>query len=126
VGAVGSSTERTEMKAERVPAKKALGRCSWCGRRIRDNEPVYGFGGKKRPGVDLTEYEGSAILISLATVRKEVICMVTPPDSPAKADGKDFMFMICSEACADEMKSVMDAEAAIGNALFGNLEEMRN
>ena len=88
--------------------------------------PVFGFGGRKRPGVDLTEYEGSAILISLATVPKEVICMVTATGSPAKAYGKDFMFMICSEACADEMKSVMEAEAALGNALFGNLEELRN
>ena len=41
-------------------------------------------------------------------------------------NGKDFMFMICSEACAVEMKSVMDVEAALGNALFGNLEELRN
>jgi len=114
------------MKAKRVPDQTALGRCSWCGRKIKSHEPVYGFGGRKRPGVDITEYEGSAILISLATVQKEVICMVTPPDSPAKADGKDFMFMICSEACADEMKSVMDAESAFGNALFGNLEAMKN
>ena len=114
------------MKAKRVPAKKALGRCSWCGKRIKDDAPVFGFGGRKRPGIDLREYEGSAILISLATVSKEVTCMVTAADSPAKADGKDFMFMICSEGCADEMKSVMDAEAALGNALFGDLEEMGN
>ena len=114
------------MKAKRVPDKKALGRCSWCGKRIKANMPVYGFGGRKRSDVDLTEYEGCAILISLATVPKEVICMVTAPDSPARAEGKDLMFMICSEACAEEMKSVMDAETALGNALFGNLEEMRN
>lgn len=114
------------MKAKRVPDKIALGRCSWCGKRIKASVPVYGFGGKKRPGVDLSEFEGSAIQISLATVSKEVICMVTSPGSPAKADGMDFMFMICSEACADEMKAVMDAETALGNTLFGNLEEMRN
>lgn len=114
------------MKAKCVPDKIALGRCSWCGKRIKANVPVYAFGGKKRPGVDLSEFEGSAIQISLATVAKEVICMVTGPGSPAKADGKDFMFMICSEACAVEMKAVMDAETALGNTLFGNLEEMRN
>lgn len=112
------------MKAKRISAKKALGRCSWCRRRIKDNVPVYGFGGKRRPEIDLAEHEGSAILISLVTVPKEVICMVTAPGSPAKAEGKDFMFMICSEACADEMKSVMDAETALGNALFGNLDKM--
>ena len=114
------------MKAKRVPTEKALGQCFWCGRRIKENTPVYGFGGRKRPGIDLTEYEGCAILISLATVPKEVICMVTAPGSPAKASGKDFMFMACSEACAEEMKSVMDEEATLGNTLFGDLEEMRN
>ena len=114
------------MKAKRVSDKKAIGRCSWCGRRIKANTSVYGFGGRKRPGVDMTEYEGSAILISLATVPKEVICMVTAADSPAKDEGKDFMFMICSEVCANEMKTVMDAETALGNALFGDLEQMRN
>lgn len=114
------------MKAKRVSDKKALGRCSWCGKKIKADAPVYGFGGRKRSGVDLTEYQGSAILISLATVPKEVICMVTATDSPAKADGKDFMFMVCSKTCADEMKSVLDAEAALGNALFGDLERMKN
>ncbi len=114
------------MNAKRVPAEKALERCSWCGRRIKSNVPVFGFGGKQRPGVDLTQYEGSAIMISLATVPKEVICMVAAPDSPAKAEGKDFLFMVCSESCASEMKPVMDSEAALGNALFGNLETMKD
>lgn len=114
------------MKAKRVPDKKALGLCSWCGKRVKANAPVYAFGGRMRPGVDLSEYEGSAIRISLATVPKDVICMVAAQGSQAKADGKDFMFMVCSEACAGEMKSVMDAETALGNTLFGNLEEMRN
>ncbi|MEE4314518.1 MAG: hypothetical protein V2J11_08450, partial [Desulfofustis sp.] len=109
-----------------VSDKKALGRCSWCGKKIKAGAPVYGFGGRKRLGIDLTEYQGSAILISLITVPKEVICMVTTPDSPAKADGKDFMFMVCSETCAEEMKSVMEADAALGNALFGGLERINN
>ena len=114
------------MKAKRVPDKKALGRCCWCGRKIKQNMPVFGLAGRQRPGVDLTEYEGSAILISLATIQKEVICMVSAPGSKAKADGKDFMFMICSENCADEMKSVIDTEVALGDALFSDLEEMNN
>lgn len=114
------------MKAKRAATKRALGRCSWCGMRIKDNTPVFGLGGRKRPGVDLTEYEGSAVLISLATVPKKVICMVTAEDSPAKADGNDFMFMTCSEACASEMKSTMAAEVALGIALFDDLELMGN
>ncbi len=119
------AAERNEkMKPKRVPTQKALGRCSWCGKRIKDNTPVYAFGGRMRPGFDLTEFEGSAILISLATVPKEVICLVMAPDSPAKADGKDFMFMTYSETCAIEMKSVMVAEAALGTALLGDLERM--
>ncbi len=45
------------MKAKRVSDKKALGRCSWCGKKIKAGAPVYGFGGRKRLGIDLTEYQ---------------------------------------------------------------------
>lgn len=112
------------MGAKRVPVKQALKRCSWCGKKIRKNTPVYGLGGRQRHGVDLTEYEASAILISLVTTPKDVIYLVAAPDSPAEADGKDFM--LCFEECADQMKAAMDAEVALGNALFGSLKRMRD
>lgn len=114
------------MKAKRVPYKKAIEQCAWCGKKIKANQPVYGFGGRKRTGMDLTEYEGSAILLPMATIPKEVICTVTSAGSQARADGKDFMFMVCSEDCANEMKSVMKEEMALGDAVLGSLEEMRN
>lgn len=113
------------MKIKRV-GQEGISKCSWCGRRIKADAPAYSLCGRKRPGVDLTEYEGSAILISLATVPKEVICMVTAADSPAKKDGIAFIFMTCSEVCVNEMKTAMDAEIALGNALFDGLEQMRN
>jgi hypothetical protein len=112
------------MKAKRVPSGEAASRCSWCGSKIDEDVPVFGLGGKKRADVDLTEYEGSAIRLTLATQDRDVICIVPAEDSPARADGYDFMFMTCSEECAVEMKSAMEDEASVGKALFSRLEQM--
>ena len=40
------------MDAFQVPTEEAMGKCSWCGKVIPDDTPVFGFGGKKRPGAD--------------------------------------------------------------------------
>lgn len=113
------------MKAKRVPSGEAASRCSWCWSKIDEDMPVFGLGGKKRADVDLTEYEGSAIRLTLATRDRDVICIVPTEESHARADGYDFMFMTCSEECAVEMKSAMENEASLGKALFGTLEQMK-
>jgi hypothetical protein len=112
------------MKAKRIDSDEALNRCSWCGSEIDEDQPVYGLGGKKRTEVDLSEYEGSAIRIALATCSRDVICIVPSGDSPARADGYDLLFMTCSDECAAEMKSVMEEEASLGEALFSKLVPM--
>jgi len=83
-----------------VPEDEVIGTCAWCGKHIPDDTPVFAFGAKSRPGVDLSEYEGRAIEITIVARRKSVPMMVTSADSEAKREGKDFMFMVCSEECA--------------------------
>ncbi|MDZ7699595.1 MAG: hypothetical protein U5R49_22585 [Deltaproteobacteria bacterium] len=48
-----------------IPDEEALGRCTWCKKHIPDDVEIFGAGVKLRPGVDLSEYEGQCIKITL-------------------------------------------------------------
>ena len=112
------------MKTCRVPAEEAIGKCSWCGKTIPEDTPVFAFGGKKRPGLDLSEFEGGAIRVSLATEDREVVAIIPGAGSQARRDGHDLMFMVCSESCGAEMKATMQNEVCLGDALFGQIEKI--
>ncbi len=114
------------MDAHQVPIEEAMGKCSWCGKEIPDDSPVFGFGGKKRPGVDVSEFEGLAIRISLVTHDRSVVATVTTADSEARQDGYAFMFMVCSEECGSEMKAALEDEVALGDTLFQEIDNMKN
>jgi len=110
----------------RVPLEEARSICSWCARPIPDNAPVFGLGGKARPGVDLSEYQGGAIRITLVSRNRNIISVVPGADSEARRKGHDFMFMVCSKTCGHEMKAALKGEIALGDALFGGIERMEN
>ncbi len=40
--------------------------------------------------------------------------MVTSADSEAKREGKDFMFMVCSEECAEDAKAALEEDLSVG------------
>jgi hypothetical protein len=73
--------------------------------------------------VDLSEYEGQAIRMPLATRDRDVIVLVPSEGSDARRDGWDFMFITCSERCASTMKAVMEDEVLLGTVLFGKIEK---
>ena len=114
------------MDACRVPPEEAIGKCAWCGKPIPDDAPVFGLGAKKRPGIDVSEFEGGAIRIPLVTEDQSVIAIVPAADSEARQDGYEFMFMVCSEGCGSKMKAVLDEEASLGDALFRAIDPMGN
>jgi hypothetical protein len=114
------------VKACRVSDEEAMSKCSWCDQFIPDDTPVFGFGGKTRPGVDMAEFEGGTIRISLVTQDCTVMAIVPTAGSQARLDGHDFMFMVCSETCGSEMKAVLDAETAFGDALFEDIDKIEN
>lgn len=103
------------MDIRMVPSDEVIGKCAWCGKHILDDAPVYGLGGKIRGGVDLSEYEGRAIEIEIVTREKRVTMIVSNADSESKRDGKDFMFMTCSEDCARELKEALEDDISLGN-----------
>jgi hypothetical protein len=78
---------------------------------------VLGLGVKLRPDVDLFEYESHCIQIGLVSEEKPVYMMVTAQGSQARNDGNGGMFLVCSEGCGTELKSVLEKEISLG-AMF--------
>jgi hypothetical protein len=97
-----------------IPDKEALSRCAWCQTRIYDDMEVFGFGAKIKPDVDLSEYESHCIQLDLVSEEKSVYMMVTAQDSEAKKEGKDGMFLVCSEQCGKKLKDVLEKEISLG------------
>ena len=97
-----------------IPDKEALSRCAWCQSHITDHMEVFGFGAKLKSNVDLSEYEGHCIELGLAAEDKPVCMMVTAQDSEAKNEGKDGMFLVCSEKCGNKLKNVLEKEISLG------------
>ena len=97
-----------------IPDKEALGRCAWCQGRITDEMEVFGFGAELNPNVDLSEFESHCIQIGLVSEEKPVYMMVTAQGSEAKNEGKDGMFLVCSEGCGKKLKDVLEKEISLG------------
>ncbi|NLX20538.1 MAG: hypothetical protein GXY55_02555 [Phycisphaerae bacterium] len=88
-------------------------RCAWCGRRIPDDHEVYGLSGKAAKGMDLTEWEGSIMPLELVSKEESIPVIVTAANSQAKKDGKDFIFMLCSEECGAMLKTALEGEKSL-------------
>jgi len=97
-----------------IPDKEALSKCAWCQRHIADHMEVFGFGAKLKSKIDLSEYESHCIEIGLVSEEKSVFMMVTAQGSEAKNDGKDVMFLVCSETCGKKLKKVLEKEISLG------------
>ena len=91
--------------------------CGWCGRRIPPDTEVFGGGGKARPGLDLSAQAGQVLLVYLVGLDKTVLVAVAGLDSDARRDGHDFVYMTCSEACAQTLKTAFEGEIEMGKRL---------
>jgi len=90
--------------------------CAWCGKAVPEDTERFAVGGKAKEGALLRKHAGRVIIVWLGD--REVPCLVVTPDSPAKKDGKDFIFMFCSEQCGREMKAAFLAEVAPADDLL--------
>ncbi len=113
------------MDAIIIKDEEALGKCAWCGNRIDEKSPVCGFGIKFRPSVDLSEFEGKIIELSILTQNKNVPMMITTEGSEAKENGHDAMFMTCSNECNKEMRDILIKEKSIGD-MFEEVNSINN
>ena len=97
-----------------IPDKEALGQCASCRGTINEMTEVFGLGAKLKPEVDLSEFESHCIQIDLVSEEKPVYMMVTVQGSEAKNDGKDGMFLVCSQSCGKKLKKVLEKEISLG------------
>jgi len=88
-------------------------KCGWCGDYIDDDTELFGIGAKARPDIDITGLEGKVIDIFLTRRDRNVQALVVTKDSPAKKDGKDLLFVACSESCIEALKQGVGKELAL-------------
>jgi hypothetical protein len=86
-----------------------LSHCGWCRREIGENVPCIGISMKFRDRRDYERHKGKIIEFELVT-GQIVIAGVVKPDSPAKKEGKDVIFMVCSAQCGDKLTAAMRKE----------------
>jgi len=97
-----------------IPDSEALSQCAACGGHIDETSEVFGLGVKFKPDIDLAEFESHCIEIDLVSEKKSAYMMVTAQGSEAKDDGKDGMFLVCSEGCGRQLKQVLEKEVSLG------------
>jgi hypothetical protein len=83
--------------------------CGWCRREIGENQPVIGISMKFRNQTDYRQKQGKIVQFGLSSGRK-VIAGVVKLNSPAKKEGKDVIFMVCSDRCGHELTAAMRLE----------------
>jgi hypothetical protein len=104
--------EKGEVKfSERGEVWKDSGfKCGWCGDEIPEDTEFFGIGAKARPDIDIKELRGSVIDIFLTRRDRNVQAKVVTEDSPAKKEGKDLLFVVCSESCAEALRQAVGRE----------------
>jgi len=87
--------------------------CSWCEDGILDDEECFAVGAKASAEMDLQALEGKPVDFFLARRDRNVRGIVVTNDSPAKREGKDIVFVTCSESCSEALKQAVDREIAL-------------
>lgn len=92
---------------------RLLRTCAWCTQEIPEDEDVFGFGAKASQAIDLSDKEGQFVSLNLALQDKTVFALVPTSSSAADIEGYDFVFITCSEDCAQSLKDALDLERDI-------------
>jgi hypothetical protein len=100
-----------------IPDDEALSHCACCQDQITEETEVFSLGVVFKPDLDLSEYESHCIEIDLVSQEQPVHMMVTARQSDAKNEGKDGLFLLCSETCAKTFKVTLETEISLGNLI---------
>ena len=109
-----------KIKRGKPKIKEVMTTCCWCGKRIGKNQEVLALGCKKRPGIDISKYEGATMPVTIATIGETIWAIVPIAESDARRDGKDFMFILCSDECGIELKETLGEEKEMGDILLSS------
>jgi hypothetical protein len=97
-------------ESERDP----LPNCSWCEDEIPEDVEVFTVGAKTKPGIDLSDAEGTIVPSSLIRADRTVMALVPTKDSPAVRAGYDLVFMVCSQSCAQAVSNGLENDWKLG------------
>jgi hypothetical protein len=86
-----------------------LSHCGWCDCELDDEGPRMAAHGKFRNLKDYRKNEGLVVQFYLANGRP-VLAYVVTRNSPAKKEGKEVVFQVCSERCREELCAAMKSE----------------
>ena len=88
-------------------------KCGWCQDEIPEDTELFGIGAKARSDIDVSELSGTLIDIYLKRRDRNVQAVVVTEDSSAKKDGKDLLFVLCSESCAEALRQAVEKEVEL-------------
>ena len=90
--------------------QKGRNRCAWCAQRIPANQKVFGIEIRLRPEAFREFDHGTVQPLLLVAAGRTVPMMILREDSPAKQEGKDALFQLCSETCAVNLQQALRLE----------------
>ncbi len=88
--------------------------CGWCEDEIPEDTELFGIGAKARDDIDITESRGKVIDVYLVHRDRNVKVLVVTEDSPAQREGKDLLFVTCSESCSEALRQAVEKEFELG------------
>jgi hypothetical protein len=109
------------MKSQKALRDKWMNRCAWCGKLVPEDAPCFGISAKIRPEVDLGG-EGPLVEMTLELTDKKTYAIRTTADSPAKQEGWDLVFFLCSAECAHKLHNALEQEVGLLGRSLGRLD----
>ncbi len=108
------------MKSQSELRDKWMDRCAWCGKQVQEEAACYGIGARTRAGFEFSG-QGPLLEITLEHADKKTYGIRTAADSPAREEGWDLVFFLCSEECAEKLRAALQREIGL---LGGPLERL--
>ncbi|TVX96243.1 hypothetical protein [Cohnella terricola] len=99
-------------------------RCSWCMKKIKENNECLGLGVKFKNEVAFKQAQGTIQSIFLASRNTSVPLIIVADNSEAKKQGQDGIFALCSEKCGVQMKKTLTDETNLFKAI-GEMMDLR-
>ena len=82
-----------------------LSHCCWCNREMRDDSERFSINTKFRDPKDYRKNAGKIVEFYVPVVDRSIMAFAVTPDSEAKKQGYEIMFVICSERCREELSA---------------------
>jgi hypothetical protein len=98
-----------KIKKKRPKFNKVVKTCCLCDSKIRDNQKIFALD-FSIPKLDTSKKAGELFPIIISALNKTVWAIIPTLDSDARKDGKDYIFVTCSENCKKQLKELLIKE----------------